>query len=533
MNAIAQKESPTRQDILSLENALSKIDGAVSGDSALCPLKHSFAAGVYVREIFIPKGTVLTGKIHRHSHPNFLMKGEVIVVTENGGREHLKAPLAMVSVAGTKRAVIALEDTIWITVHVTNETDLEKIEEHVIAKSYDDLLPTGEKQMIESELSTKNCLILALKGKGRDYSCLLGLASVGLLLPFKAAIEAMRSAGVSAEGLFVTKQANGIYHVDTIGELSLAGFYPEEGTLVGSWVAVGVSGATLVGSYFGNKGKKTSATQVPLETEQQRDARRGLLEFGQTGKYGGYTAGTPYTGSLGEFGVTALEEAGQGAIGQRLGGQDFGSMGLRDLVTTEKYNPLNQEGLYAGLSGVIDRTTRDASDAFKRSASFGGRLYSTDTVRNLGEINARGAENKAATLAGLYDNYIGRKVGGMTSAIGAQDSAIGDAFTYGGLPRTLSTAKDQAAYSEFQRQRAEQQQQLTALSSVAGANSNFGVPTVELPTDNPWGDIAGLLAQFGGNYLGNRAANKPPSSGRNVASLPNDNWSAALPYGNA
>ncbi len=133
-----------RQDILNLEKALSNIEGATFGDSEHFPLKHSFAPGVYVREIFIPKGSMLTGKIHRHEHPNFLMSGEVIVVTEHGGREHLKAPLSMISKAGTKRAVYALEDTVWITVHVTNETDLEKIEDYVIAPTYQALLETKE-----------------------------------------------------------------------------------------------------------------------------------------------------------------------------------------------------------------------------------------------------------------------------------------------------------------------------------------------------------------------------------------------------
>lgn len=131
----------TRKDILTLERALSKVPGAKFGDSDLMPLKHSFADGIYVREIFIPKGCVLTGKIHRHSHPNFLMSGEVIVVTEEGGREHLKAPLSMISKPGTKRAIMALEDTVWITVHFNpdNGTNLEKIEDYVIAPSYEAL----------------------------------------------------------------------------------------------------------------------------------------------------------------------------------------------------------------------------------------------------------------------------------------------------------------------------------------------------------------------------------------------------------
>jgi hypothetical protein len=135
---IAVKQ-PTREDLIKLEKVLEQVPGAVLGDSELLPLKHSFAEGAYVREIFIPKGTVLTGKIHKHSHPNFLLKGEVIVVTEHGGREHLKAPMSMISKAGTNRAIFALEDTVWVTVHVTNETDLKKIEDYVIAPSYEAL----------------------------------------------------------------------------------------------------------------------------------------------------------------------------------------------------------------------------------------------------------------------------------------------------------------------------------------------------------------------------------------------------------
>lgn len=136
-----------RGDIVALEEALSRSPDAVHGDSPLFPLKHTFAEGVYIREIFIPKGSVLTGKIHRHSHPNFLMKGEVIVFTENKGREHLKAPLSMISEPGTKRAIMALEDTVWITVHVTPETDLEKIEEYVIAPNYEALGTPPSKEL--------------------------------------------------------------------------------------------------------------------------------------------------------------------------------------------------------------------------------------------------------------------------------------------------------------------------------------------------------------------------------------------------
>lgn len=127
----------SRERIMEFQEILSQSEGAVFGDSDLCPLKHSFADGQYVREMFIPKGVVIVGKIHKHSHPNFLLKGKVSVFTEQDGVQELEAPLSMVSSPGTKRVVYAHEDTIWITVHKTNSTDLVEIEEEIISKNFE------------------------------------------------------------------------------------------------------------------------------------------------------------------------------------------------------------------------------------------------------------------------------------------------------------------------------------------------------------------------------------------------------------
>jgi hypothetical protein len=127
-----------RKSIVDFEESISKLDGVFFGDNDVCPLTHTFSDGIYVREIFIPKGIVLTGKIHLHDHPNFLMKGKVEVFTEFGGLEVLEAPLSMISKAGTKRVVKALEDCVWVTVHKneTNTRDLAILEKEIIAKSY-------------------------------------------------------------------------------------------------------------------------------------------------------------------------------------------------------------------------------------------------------------------------------------------------------------------------------------------------------------------------------------------------------------
>ena len=101
-------------------------------------LKHTFADGVYCREMHIPAGHVVVGKIHKHEHINFISKGRVTVITELGGIEEHTAPCTLVSPAGVKRLLITHEDTIWSVVHVTQERDLKKIEDLVIAPSYDD-----------------------------------------------------------------------------------------------------------------------------------------------------------------------------------------------------------------------------------------------------------------------------------------------------------------------------------------------------------------------------------------------------------
>lgn len=129
----------SRQKIIQFEQAMGTLKDVQFGDQERCPLKHRFADGIYVRDIFFPKGMLVVGKIHRHAHPNFLMSGEVTVVSEAHGKQRFKAPHSWVSEPGTKRIIYAHEDSLWITVHATDETDLVKIEEELIAKSFDEL----------------------------------------------------------------------------------------------------------------------------------------------------------------------------------------------------------------------------------------------------------------------------------------------------------------------------------------------------------------------------------------------------------
>jgi hypothetical protein len=120
------------------------------------PLQHVFAPGCYARTIFIPAGTFVVGKIHKHQHINVLSQGDVSVFTEGAGVEHLRGPLTMSSAPGTKRALLAHTDVTWTTIHVTDLTDLDEIEDYVIAKTYEDYeqFALAQQQRIEVNHAT-------------------------------------------------------------------------------------------------------------------------------------------------------------------------------------------------------------------------------------------------------------------------------------------------------------------------------------------------------------------------------------------
>jgi hypothetical protein len=98
-----------------------------------CPLEHEFADGIYSRKMTVPANALVIGKIHRFSTYNILLKGSCsIYAGENLPVKKIKAPFTFTSEPGTKKIAYFHEDSIWINVLPTTETDIDKIEEHFI-----------------------------------------------------------------------------------------------------------------------------------------------------------------------------------------------------------------------------------------------------------------------------------------------------------------------------------------------------------------------------------------------------------------
>ncbi len=110
----------------SVERGIAQCEGARIG-RVVAPLEHIFGDGIYIRKITMPKGMLVTSKLHKTTHPYFVMRGVVDVLTDKG-TVRIVGPHHGITQAGTKRLLYVHEETVWITVHATNETDIDKIE---------------------------------------------------------------------------------------------------------------------------------------------------------------------------------------------------------------------------------------------------------------------------------------------------------------------------------------------------------------------------------------------------------------------
>lgn len=94
--------------------------------------EHYFADGMYCRVLYRPADTLIVGKVHKREHMYIVCSGTVRVASQDGTTRDITGPQVIVSMPGTKRAVLALTDATCLTVHRTDKTDLDEIEKELI-----------------------------------------------------------------------------------------------------------------------------------------------------------------------------------------------------------------------------------------------------------------------------------------------------------------------------------------------------------------------------------------------------------------
>ena len=136
----------SRKEIAKLEKLLLETDDervvSNGGEIIHCeefPLKHSFADGIYIRQMDMKKNSVVVGAIHNHLHVWFLLSGELTVTTETEQQDYI-APCYVVSQPGAKRVIYAHEDSIFVNIHKnpTNTKNINELEAEIVSKNHEE-----------------------------------------------------------------------------------------------------------------------------------------------------------------------------------------------------------------------------------------------------------------------------------------------------------------------------------------------------------------------------------------------------------
>lgn len=108
---------------------------------------HYFAKGLYARELWMPKGSVVTGKIHIKEHLCIISYGDVTVASDEE-TIRLVGPCTFVGKPGSKRALYMHEDTLWTAIHATDCNTVEDCEATLVTNDYNQFLKICEDEKL-------------------------------------------------------------------------------------------------------------------------------------------------------------------------------------------------------------------------------------------------------------------------------------------------------------------------------------------------------------------------------------------------
>lgn len=91
-------------------------------------ITHYQTDDLYGRRCRIPAGTVGATLVHKYDHIAICLSGTVVLVDQNGEKTTITAPAVVITKKGTQRAVLAVTNVDWVTVHHCENQDLDNIE---------------------------------------------------------------------------------------------------------------------------------------------------------------------------------------------------------------------------------------------------------------------------------------------------------------------------------------------------------------------------------------------------------------------
>lgn len=109
---------------------------ALPGEPLELPVKHHFHGYTYMRELFMPAGVMLVGRIHLFDHLEILVSGDITLSTDADAPQRVTGYTVRNGHAGKQRAIYAHEDSVFMTVHSAEEQEPEAMYDYLTCGSY-------------------------------------------------------------------------------------------------------------------------------------------------------------------------------------------------------------------------------------------------------------------------------------------------------------------------------------------------------------------------------------------------------------
>jgi hypothetical protein len=116
-----------------------------------CPVTHKFTNGMYIRQIAMPAGSLITSKIHKTQHPYTISHGIAAVSIDGQDWCEISAPYTGITEPGTRRVLYIVEDCIWTTYHPlpNMKSEYNDLNEEEMQKIVDDI----ENEILEPHIN--------------------------------------------------------------------------------------------------------------------------------------------------------------------------------------------------------------------------------------------------------------------------------------------------------------------------------------------------------------------------------------------
>jgi hypothetical protein len=275
--------------------------------------------------------------------------------------------------------------------------------------------------------------------------------------------------------------------------------------------------ASALGGLFGKKDEE--GAQINLEQLMpafQRETGQKLADWIKT-YMDQYKPGEAYTGKL-SAGATSQEQTGLSILDQFLGGSNLGDLfkaGKGQILDTlsGKYADVNKSPFVNAMREVSNQDLMDALNTSRAGAGARSKFFSTAAMGNEKDLTNRNLQNMNQIIGNFLQTERQNMLGAASTAQGMDQyenltmplSKIQASQTFGSLNRTLEQADLERQYNEFTRQRTEMAQPIQAAQSMYGTQSQYGIPSWQMPntqTNNTFGSIMNLLGGMNFSGLG-------------------------------